>query len=129
MCHYDSLSNYQERIQISKEEVLQNISTVDYMKRQCIKTMGKSYQSKRCLNVLKTDFYMLCYILKNSHKITPSFSRQELKTIMTHPATLSEIMDFPHGRIKNLMLYWFSKLPAGMVVWIMTVIGKSKGLI
>lgn len=129
LCHYDSLSKYQERTQISKEEVIKNISTVDYMKRQCVKTMGKSYQPQRCLNVLKTDFYVLCYILKNSHKITPSFSRQELKTIMTHPATLSEIMDFPHGRIKNLMLYWFSKLPAGMVVWIMTVIGKSKGLI
>ena len=40
ICHYDSLSNYQHREQISKEEVLRNISTVDYMKRQCAKTMN-----------------------------------------------------------------------------------------
>ena len=129
MCHYDSLSKYQDRTQISKDEVLRNISTVDYMKLQCIKAKKKSYLPQRCLNVLRTDIYMMCYILKNAHKITPSFSRQELKTIMTHPATLSEIMDFPHERIKNLMFYLFSKLPARMVVWIMTVIGKSKGLI
>jgi glycosyltransferase involved in cell wall biosynthesis len=129
MCHYDSLSKYQDRTQISKDEVLRNISTVDYMKLQCIKAKKKSYLPQRCLNVLRTDIYMMCYILKNAHKITPSFSRQELKTIMTHPATLSEIMDFPHERIKNLMFYLFSKLPARMVVWIMTVIGKSKGMI
>lgn len=129
LCHYDSLSKYQERTQISKEEVIKNISTVDYMKIQCIKAKKKPYLPQRCLNVLRTDIYVLCYILKNTQKITPSFSRQELKTIMTHPATLSEIMDFPHDRIKNLMFYLLSKLPARMVVWIMTAIGKAKGLI
>ena len=129
LCHYDSLSKYQERSQINKEEVIRNISTVDYMKIQCIKAKKKHYLPQRCLNVLRTDVFMLCYILKNAQKITPSFSRQELKTVMTHPATFSEIMDFPHDRIKNLMFYLLSRLPAKMVVWIMTIIGKSKGLI
>jgi hypothetical protein len=48
---------------------------------------------------------------------------------MTHPASLSEIMDFPNDKIKNLMFYLLSRLPARMVVWIMTIIGKIKGLI
>lgn len=129
LCHYDSLSKYQDRTQISKEEVIRNIATVDYMKIQCIKAKKKPYLPKRCLNVLRTDIYVLCYILKNAHKITPSFSHHELKTIMTHPASLPEIMDFPHDRIKNLMFYLLSRLPARMVVWIMTIIGKIKGLI
>ena len=127
MCHYDSLSNYQHREQISKEEVLRNISTVDYMKRQCAKTKGKSYQPQRCLNVLKTDFFVLCYILKNAQKITPSFTHRELKDVMSHPAALSEIVGFRKGWVKNLLFYFLGKLPAGVMVWVGSLIARKKG--
>ena len=129
LCHYDSLSKYQERTQISKEEVIKNISTVDYMKRQCVKTMGKSYQPQRCLNVLKTNFFVLCYTLKNFKRITPSFTYKELKEMMSHPAALSEIIGFRKGRAKNLLFYLFGKLPAGVMVWVASLIGKRKGLV
>ena len=129
MCRYDSLSNYQQREQISKEEVSRNISTLDYMKRQCAMTMKKDYQSDRCLNVLKTDFFVLCYILKNKHKIKPSFTFKELKLLMGHPASFSEILGFKHGRAKHVLLYMLAKLPAIIIVWLTYVIGRAKGLI
>lgn len=129
MCHYDSLSNYQHREQISKDEILRNISVVDYMKRQCAKSKGKSYQPQRYLSALKTDFFILCYILKNVQKITPSFTHKELKDMMSHPATLSEIVGFRKGRVKNFLFYLFGKLPARVMVWIGSLIGKRKGLV
>ena len=129
LCRYDSLSNYQEREQISKEEVLRNISTVDYMKRQCAKTMNKKYEPERCQHVLMTDFYMLSYILRNSQRIVPSFSKMELKAMMSHPARLSEILGFKHGRVKHVLLYMLAKLPAIIIVWLINFIGRAKGLI
>lgn len=129
LCHYHSLSNYQEREQISKEDVVKNILTVEYMKRQCANTKGKIYQSQRCINVLKTDFYILCYILKNSERISPSFTCKELKDIMRHPVSFSEIVTFKHGKLKNILLYLLSKLPAKILVWVVTVIGKIKNFI
>lgn len=129
MCHYDSLSNYKPREQISKDEILRNISVVDYMKRQCAKTKGKSYQSQRCLCVLKTDFFILCFILKNVQKIAPSFTHKELKDMMSHPVALSEIVGFRKGRAKNFLFYLFGKLPTGVMVWVGSLIGRRKGLV
>lgn len=128
-CRYDSLSKYQQREQIGKEEVVRNIATVDYMKQQCVKTKGKSYQPQRYLNVLKTNFFVLCYTLKNFKRITPSFTYKELKEMMSHPAALSEIIGFRKGRAKNLLFYLFGKLPAGVMVWVASLIGKRKGLV
>lgn len=129
MCRYDSLSNYQQREQISKEEIVRNIATVDYMKQLCAKTKGKSYQPQRYLNVMKTNFFVLCYILKNFKRITPSFTYKELKEMMSHPATLSEIIGFQKGRVKNLLFYLFGKLPVGVMVRVASLIGKGKGLV
>lgn len=129
ICRYDSLSNYQQREQISKEEIARNIATVDYMKQQCAKTKGESYQPQRYLNVLKTNFFVLCHILKNAKKINPPFTHRELKEMMSHPATFSEIIGFRNGRAKNLLFYLFGKLPAGVMVWVASLIGKMKDLV
>ena len=129
ICHYDSLSNYQHREQISKEEVLRNISTVDYMKRQCAKTMNKRYQPERCQHVLMTDFYMLCHILRNSQRIVPSFSKMELKAMMSHPASLREIMSFSHGKVRHVLLWQLGKMPAWVVVGLVKAVGKVRHLI
>lgn len=129
ICHYDSLSNYQHREQISKEEVLRNISTVDYMKRQCAKTMNKRYQPERCQHVLMTDFYMLCHILRNSQRIVPSFSKMELKAMMSHPASLREIMSFSHGKVRHVLWWLLGKMPAWVVVELVKAVGKVRHLI
>ena len=127
-CHDDSLSNYQEREHIGKDEVQRNISTVDYMKRQCAKTSGKPFQPERCRQVLTTAFYVLCYILKHEKKIAPSFTVSELKPLMSHPATLSDILHFSHARFLHLALWLGSRLPAPVVVALVRAVGKVKGL-
>lgn len=127
-CHYDSLSNYQERKLINKNEVLRNIKTVEYMKRQCAKTKEKTYQPQRCQFVLTTDFYVLCYILKNAKRIVPSVTFNDIKDIMRHPAKFSEIMRFKRGKIKHLLFWIIGKMPTKMVALLATIIGKVRGL-
>lgn len=129
MCHLNSLSRYQQRESIHKEEVLQNISTVDYLKKQCAQTNRKSLLPQLCKNVLETAFFVFCYILKNKEKISPPFTDKELKSIMIHPLSISDIMHFSHNRNAHLLYYVISMLPSRLFVWTVSCVGRYKGLI
>ncbi|MCR5711622.1 MAG: glycosyltransferase [Prevotella sp.] len=129
MCRLNSLSRYQQREQISKDEVLQNISTINYMKKQCVHTKMEFYHPQHCLNVLIMAFYVFCYILKNKKMISPSFTNIELRSILIHPMIISDIMHFKHDRIVHLLFYLVGKFPPKLFVWTISLVGKIKGLI
>ena len=93
-----------------------------------LRTSGKPFQPERCRQVLTTAFYVLCYILKHEKKIAPSFTVSELKPLMSHPATLSDILHFSHVRFLHLALWLGSRLPAPVVVALVRAVGKVKGL-
>ena len=129
MCRYNSLSNYQQRDTIAREEILRSLKVVDYLKVQSLRLKSKSYYPQRCRMVMMTAFYVLCNILKNDKKIVPSFTCQELRGMMKHPASLMEIMRFRQVRIMNLSLFMLGKLPSYMMIRMISFIGKRKGLI
>ena len=128
-CRKGSLSNYQERSHISKKEILQNVQTIDHLKKTSALLHNKGYFSNRCLNISMTDFYVVCNILKRRKDIIPSFSYKEMKTIMSHPATLCQICEFRQALFMNLFFYFVSKLPSLLSVATIWVIGKVKKLI
>lgn len=125
-CREDSLSHYQERKQISKDEILRNIHTIDHLKKTSLKLCNKEYYSNRCYNIVMTDFYIACNILKRRKDITPLFTNQEIKAIMSHPATWSQICHFKQARIKNMILYVFDKLPPSLCVAVIWSLDKLK---
>lgn len=129
LCRLGSLSNYQERTSIGKDEILRNVATVDYMKRQSERLKGKPYLPNRYYIVLMTYFYIICNILKNKEKITPSFSNGEMAAWLRHPATLGEILRYREGRGKNLFFYLLGLLPSGVAIGIVKLLGRSRGLI
>lgn len=129
MCRYNSLSNYQSRDSISKAEVLANIATVDYMKRCCKKTLGKSYQPLRTLNVMTTAFYVVCHILKNKDVISPAFTSYEIHNVIRSPWTFQEMWKMKGWRLKNFILYMLGEIPPHFSVALITLIGKYKKLI
>lgn len=129
MCRYNSLSNYQQRSIIRKQEVQQNIATVEWMKESCAKTKHRSFQPQRCMNVMMTDFYVLCNILKNKKKLDSSFTLTEMRNIMRHPMTLSEIWRMRTLRIKNLTFYFLGILPSFLSVMLVFCVGKCKKII
>ena len=90
-CRENSLSHYQRRKQISKDEIVQNIHTIDSIKKTSSLWHGKAYYPNRCYIVMMTDIYMACSILKHRSDIVPSFSNQEIKALLSHPATSRQI--------------------------------------
>ena len=129
MCRYNSLSNYQQRATIRKKEIQQNIATVEWIKGCCTKTKDRIFQPQRCNIVMMTDFYVLCNILKNKKKLDSPFTLAEMKSIMRHPMTLSEILKMKTLRIHNLVFYMLGVLPSFLSVMLVFCAGKYKKLI
>lgn len=128
-CREKSLSHYQGRNQISKDEILQNIHTIDHLKNTSSLFCHKVYFSNRCSNIVMTDFYIACNILKRRNDIVPSFSNKEIKAFLSHPATFRQICSSHHFRMRNLLLFAIGKLPSPLCVAMIWCLGKLKKII
>ena len=128
-CHENSLSHYQERSTISRDEIWNNVLTVNHLKDTSLLLYNKVYFPLRCFNIVLTDFYMACHILKRKGTIVPEVSEADIKSMMRHPAELRQICRFPQARMKNLAFYFLGKLPASLCVTVIWCIGKIKKLV
>ena len=128
-CHENSLSNYQERTVISKDEIMRNVKTVDYLKHTSSLYINKVYYPDRCYIIAMTDFYIVSNILKRRKNILPRFADCEIRAIMSHTASFSQICHFRNGLLKNLAMYFISKLPAQLCVGTILCLAKAKKLI
>ena len=129
ICRANSLSHYQQRDEISKEEVMRNIKSIEHLKKTSSILYNKVYFPNRCYNIMMTDFYIACNILKRRNDIHPSISDKEIKAFMQHPATWGQICHFRHAKIKNVLLYFVGKLPPSFCVATIWCLGKLKKLI
>ena len=129
ICRENSLSHYQQRDSITKEEVLQNINTINYLKETSSKLYNKVYYSNRCYIIAMTDFYIACNILKRRKDIHPSFSNKKIKDLMTHPATWQQVRSFRQARFRNMILFLLSKLPSNLCVLMIWLVGKAKKIL
>ena len=129
ICRENSLSHYQQRDSITKEEVLQNINTINYLKETSSILCNKVYYPNRCYIIAMTDFYIACNILKRWENIHPSFSNNEIKNLMAHPATWQQVRSFRQARIRNIILFLLSKLPSFLCVLMIWLVGKAKKIL
>ena len=128
-CHEESLSHYQERDVIPKDEIMRNVMTVTFMKNNVSALYNKVYYPNACYNIVMTDFYMACHILRRRGTIVPSVTGAEIKSMMSYPASFRQICSFRQARMKNLMLYLIGKLPVPLCVLVIWIVGKIKKLI
>lgn len=128
-CHEGSLSHYQQRDVITKDEIMKNVRAVEHLKKTSSLLYNKVYYPNRCLNIVMTDFYIVCNVLKRRKAIIPYLSDSELKSIMTHPATFRHICVFRQSMMKNLFFFFLGKLPPFLCIKIIWSIGKVKKLI
>ena len=126
LCHENSLSRYQSRNQIPKEEILRNARTVDHLRKTSSILYNKVYFPNRCYNIVMTGFYMVCHVLKRRQDITPNISDNEIRSMLAHPATFRQIFHFRQSRWKNLSLYLLGRLPAGLCVMAVRCIVRIK---
>ena len=129
LCHENSLSHYQVRQEIAKDEILNNVKAIDVLKSNTRHYTDKEYYPQRCYIVMMTYFYMVCNILKRGNTILPPFTYDEIRSLMSHPATFKEICSFRHARLKNLFFYFIGKLPSFFCVKTIRCLGKMKKLI
>lgn len=129
LCRENSLSNYQERQEVSKDEILNNVKAIDILKTNTQRYSGKVYYSDRCYIVMMYYFYMICNILKRGKDVQPPFTYEEIRSFLSHPATLKEICSFQHTRFKNLILYLIGKLPSFLCVETIRCLGIMKKVI
>lgn len=129
MCREGSLSHYQQRKAISKEEVMQGVKAVNHLKDTSSPLYDKDYYPNRCYNIVMSDFYIACTILRQRNRIQPSFTNLEIKTLMNHPATWKQISTFRQSRLKNQCLYLISRLPSSLCVAAVWSLGKLKKLV
>ena len=126
LCHENSLSRYQQRNQIPKEEILRNARTVDHLRETSSILYNKVYFPNRCYNIVMTGFYMASHVLRRRQDITPSISDDEIKAMLVHPATFRQICHFRESQWKNLALYLIGRLPARLCVMVIRCMGKFK---
>lgn len=129
LCRENSLSHYHQRTQISKEEVMGNICAVEHLKQTSLALCHKSYYPNRCLNIVMTDFYIVCHILKRRQHIVPAVSSSEMKSAMSHPASFRQICSFRQSRLPNLALFLLGRIPAPVCLAAVWCIGKYKKLL
>lgn len=126
LCHENSLSRYQQRNQIPKEEILRNARTIDHLRETSSILYNKVYFPNRCYNIVMTGFYMACHVLKRRQDIIPSISNDEIRAMLAYPATIRQICHFRQSRWKNLALYLLGRLPAGLCVMVVRCMGRFK---
>ncbi len=129
ICRENSLSHYQEREQIPQDEILCNVHTVNHLKKSSSTLINKVYYPNRCLQIVLTDFYMACHVLKRRKDIVPSMSNHEIKGMMAHPATFLQICSFQQSRFKNLLFFLLGKLPPRLCIAALWILGKAKKLL
>lgn len=129
LCRENSLSHYQQRRNISKEEIMKNVYAIEHLKKTSSLLYNKVYFPNRCYNIVMTDFYIACNIFKRRKNIRPSITNKEIKAIMHHPATWSQICTFQQSRFMNILLYMIGKLPDSICVVTIWTLGKLKKLI
>ena len=129
ICRSNSMSNYQSRDNIQKEEILQTMQAVSLIKNNSERICNKVYFSNRMLKVMMTCFYICCTILRNWEKIDPRFEKKELRIFMRYPISFRRVMSFRKCFFIHLLLYTLGFLPTSLSIIVMRSIGKIKGIV
>jgi len=127
-CHYGSLSNFEKRSYIEKEEIQKVIDAMGEVKLSYDCVQSKPYFYKWLYKVMMTHFYMVCSILRNEKIISPAFTKREIRDVMKSPLSFVETRMFG-WRIKNLFLYSLGVLPPFLAVALMRMIARCRKLL
>lgn len=126
LCRPGSLSHYQRSDQIGKDEILRNISTIDYLKKKSRQSLGKVYLPYLCRNLEVTCFYNVCFIQRNCHRIVPGFTNREIQQQFQHPCTLGEILKFRKLILPNVFYWSLGYMPQPLFLLLFRLLGKLK---
>ena len=128
-CHYDSLSNFNKREYIPKQEIQVTVSAIERVKVDTLALVDKSYYFGLLSKLLKSNFYIVCTILQHQQEIVPPFSTKEIRLMMKSPISLERMVRQPHMNVVSLFFCLIGKLPSALLVFVIRQLGKRKGYI
>ena len=129
LCRPGSLSQYQDRELLDKEEILRNISTIDYLKSGCKRYIKEEYFPYLLYNLEMNSFYIVCYILKYYQRIAPTISNSEMNRVLWYPINVWQIIRFRQRLLQNLFFLGLSHLPSPLSLFFVRLLGKIKKVI
>ncbi|MBR1449237.1 MAG: glycosyltransferase family 2 protein [Prevotella sp.] len=124
ICRKDTLSKFQDRDVIPKDEILCNVATVDTLKYSCKRLRGKPYFSHWLKCVLKTDFYIILYVLERQHRIIPKVTDLELRNFLHSPLSVWSTLRYTGLSCWGYKL--LSILPPRLSVGLIKMMGKAR---
>ena len=122
----DSLSHYQNREHLHKDEIMDNISVINYLKGKCEIWKNEVYTPYLCKNLEMNSFYIVCHVMKYARRIEPRFSNQEIQNILHHPLPLWDILEFGHLKLMNIILWLLGRMPLFLFFPTIWLLGKLK---
>ena len=122
----DSLSHYQNREHLHKDEIMDNISVINYLKGKCKIWKNEVYTPYLCKNLEMNSFYIVCHVMKYARRIEPRFSNQEIQNILHHPLSLWDILEFGHLKHLNIILWLLGRMPLFLFFPTIWLLGKLK---
>ena len=129
MCRIGTLSNYQKRTHIDKEEIQKTIWAVNKIKEKSDYVREKVFFSLWINKVMMTCFYIVCTIIRNKDIISPSFNEKELHNVMRSSLNLLEVLRFRDRFFSNFFLYLLDVMPDTFSIMTIKKFGKLRNLI
>lgn len=129
ICRSGSLSKFQKRTHIDKQEIEKTIAAVEHVKANSYRIADKPYFPQRMCKVMLTCFFMVCHIIQKQEYIEPKFTNSELHSLLKSPVPLSKTLSFRKCWSKNLLLCLLGILPSSTSLLLIKLIGGMKGLL
>ena len=129
LCRFASLSNYDQRDHIAKQEILTTMRALEKLKERSHLLANMPCFPQRMLKLMKTCFFIVSTILRNEKIISPSFSNQELRDFMIYPISLSKVCSFRQMRLQHFSFYLLGLMSPSLSLLFMKLLAKRKGLI
>lgn len=126
LCRPGSLSHYQDREVLQKNEILNNAQTIHYLKEKSLGLAKEPYIPYLCYNLEMNSFYIICHILKNRYRIKPEITLAEMHGIIRHPMDLKDILGFRKKLFQNILFWLISRMPSYLSVSIIGLLGRIK---
>ena len=109
--HLDSLSHQEKREGCLRDEIINNVAVLDYLKNKLLIMADYEFLPYLIYNLELNSFYLICNILKKANRIVPMLSSAELRNILRIPLTLKDIWNLKRKRLPNIFFWLISVMP------------------
>ncbi|GCB34428.1 glycosyltransferase family 2 protein [Bacteroides faecalis] len=114
-----SLSNYQPRTEIPREEIREHIQIREYCKERCKQLTGKPYFDNLVTKTMKLCVDTAAVAIEKRKMFVPRLETSEIKKLLKHPLSYSDIRKLKNYRTFNTLTYILNLLPGWMITFLL----------